>query len=427
LNDYPYWWAAAPAGAASPHASVDRPFDVAIIGAGYTGLSAARHLASTGATVVVLERQRVGWGASSRNGGQVITGMRLDPAALVARYGEAAARRLFEISLESIARLESLLTRESIDCEYEASGHVQAACKPSHFAALRQEQALLARVFHHDVDLVSRADQRREVGSDGYHGLLVDERSRALNPRRYVEGLAAAARRAGATIVEGADVLRVTRNGRRWTIATTDVPVDVADVLVATNGYTDAASPALQRRFVPVGSYLIATGPLGRSLAGELLPRRRMAFDSNHFLHYFRLTRDDRLLFGGRAEFSQATPETTRRAAATLRRDMVRVFPALEGAPIEFAWSGNVAFTRDQMPHAGCLDGAYYAGGYCGHGIAMATYLGELVARRLGGEPIDHPLLDGDGGRFPPIPLYHGRPWFLPVAGAYYKMRDWLQ
>jgi Glycine/D-amino acid oxidases (deaminating) len=182
--------------------------------------------------------------------------------------------------------------------------------------------------------------------------------------------------------------------------------------------------PALQRRFVPIGSYIIATEPLDESVAASLLPRRRMAFDSKHFLYYFRVTTDRRLLFGGRAEFGRPDEHTTRRAAAILRKGMDTVFPSLSGVGIDYAWGGNVAFTRDQMPRAGRLDDLNYAGGYCGHGVAMATYLGEQIARRIGGEPIEHPLFDD---RFPAIPMYSGNPWFLPLVGAYYQVKDWLQ
>ena len=431
LKEYPYWWDSVPALRAGSEKSEGRSqkferrqFDVAIVGAGYTGLSAARHLARAGASVLVLERERVGWGASSRNGGQVLTGLKLDPATLVARYGEARARRLFDISLESIDCLESLLARESIDCEYERTGHLQAACKRSHFAEFREEQALLGRVFHHRVELVPPGDQRSELGSGAYHGLLVDERSRAVNPARYVVGLANAARRAGAVIAEATPVDRFGARGHRWSLTTPHGEIDAADVLIATNGYTDRAAPALQRRFVPIGSYIIATEPLHAALAKTLLPRGRMAFDSKHFLYYFRLTPDHRLLFGGRAEFSRPTAATTRHAATILRRGMVAVFPELAETRVEFAWGGSVAFTRDQLPHAGRLEGTYYAGGYCGHGIAMATYLGELIARRLGGEPVDHPLVDASGDGFAAIPFYNGRPWFLPIVGAYYKLLD---
>ena len=449
MNEYPYWRDTVPrslvpppplvaslssyagpvrsasgAKAGSPQSRVPSRADVVIVGAGYTGLAAARQLARAGATVLVVEREHIGWGASSRNGGQVLTGLKLGPATLVARFGERRARQLFEAAAESIARLEALIVEERIDCEYARTGHLQAAWKPAHFEAFRTEQALLARVFDHCVHLVPRAEQRAEVGTDAYHGVVVDERSGGLNPAQYVYGLAAAAARSGASIVTGVAVDRIQQRYSRWLIETTCGVVETRDVLVATNGYTNGAAPALQRRFVPIGSYIIATAALDASLAAALLPRRRMAFDSKHFLYYFRVTPDRRLLFGGRAEFGRPTPETIRRAAAILRDGMTVIFPQLAAARIDYAWGGNVAFTRDQMPRAGKLDDLYYAGGYCGHGIAMATYLGEQIARRIAGEPIEHPLFDD---RFPAIPMYSGNPWFLPLVGAYYQVQDWLR
>ena len=404
--------------------SIPARADVVIVGAGYTGLAAARQLARAGASVAVIEREQIGWGASSRNGGQVLTGMKLEAAALVEKFGATRARELFGAASHSIARLEQLIAEEAIDCDYERVGHICAAFKPAHFKAFQDEQELLLRVFDHPVRLVPRAEQRSEIGSDAYHGVLVDERSGALNPARYVRGLAAAAARAGATVVTGVGVTAMQRQSAGWRVQTTAGDVEARDVLAATNGYTNGAFPALQRRFIPIGSYIIATEPLDEVVAASLLPRRRMAFDSKHFLYYFRVTADRRLLFGGRAEFGRSDPDTTRRAAATLREGMTKVFPELRSARVDYAWGGNVAFTRDQMPRAGRLDEAYYAGGYCGHGIAMATCLGEQIARRIAGEPIDHPLFDD---RFPAIPLYSGNPWFLPLVGAYYQVKDWLQ
>ncbi|HEY6895251.1 MAG TPA: FAD-binding oxidoreductase, partial [Rhodanobacteraceae bacterium] len=323
-----------------------------IVGAGYTGLSAARYLARAGATVVVVEREQIAWGASSRNGGQVLTGLKLDPAALVARYGEVEARRLFETADASMCRLEAVVAEEQIDCGFARVGHIQAAWKPSHFAAFRDEQTLLARVFRHAVHIVPRAEQRSELGSDAYHGLLVDERSAAVNPAQYAFGLASAAARAGARIVTGVGVESSSHDGRSWTVRTSAGDLRSRDVLFATNGYTGRAAPSLQRRLIPIGSYVIATEPLPRATAAALLPRRRMAFDTKNFLYYFRVTDDDRLLFGGRAEFSRPTADTTRRAAEILRRGMTTIFPELASAAIEYAWAGQVAFTRDQMPHA---------------------------------------------------------------------------
>ena len=423
VRQYPYWRDSVGPQASRSQVGLPQRADVVIIGAGYTGLSAARVLATHGASVVILERERVGCGASSRNGGQVLTGLKLDAGTLIARFGEARARELFNVSLEAIATLERLIAGEQLECEYERSGHVDAANKPSHFEAFREEQSLLERVFHHRVELVSPADQHAEVGSPAYHGLMLDERSGALNPALYVEQLATAACRAGAAIVERTTVVALSRQPRTWTIATDRGPVTAGDVLVATNGYTGRAVPWLQRRLVPIGSHIIATEPLSADHAASLIPKRRMVFDSKRFLHYFRLTRDNRLLFGGRAVFTRPTPDTTRRSAAILRRDLVSVFPSLASAKIDYAWSGNDAFTRDQLPHAGRLGEAYYSAGYCGHGVAMATYLGALIARRMSGERIDHPLMND---RFPAIPFYRGTPWFLPFVGAYYRVLDWI-
>jgi len=446
VKSYPYWWDTTQSSVASQQSTVtsrqsqvaspELPIpnpqspipsskaDVAIVGAGYTGLSAARHLARAGASVVVFERERAGWGASSRNGGQVLAGLKLDAATLVHRYGETRARELFDEETRAIARLESMIASEAIDCDYARVGHLQAAWKPAHFDAFREEQALLARVFDHPVHLVDRAGQKAEIGSDRYHGVLVDESSASLNPAKYAQGLAGAARRAGATIVEGAGVDRIVRAGKRWSVSSSRGEIDAGDVLLATNGYTNGAAPALQRRLIPIGSSIIATAPLAADLAAALLPRRRVAFDSKNFLYYFRVTADRRLLFGGRAEFSTPAETTPARAAAILSSGMVDVFPQLTGVAVDYAWTGNIAFTRDELPHAGRLDGLYYAGGYCGHGIAMATYLGEQIARRIAGELLADPLFDDS---FAAIPLYSGTPWFLPLVGAYYQVKDWLQ
>ena len=440
MNLRPYWWDTIVPTAAGPVAGPSAPsaippatppatpleradVDVVVVGAGYTGLSAARRLARSGASVLVVDREDVGWGASSRNGGQVLTGLRLEAAELVARYGETRAKRLFAAANDAIVHLESLIADERIDCEYERRGHIQAAWKPSHFKAFAEERALLARVFGHRVELVERSGQRAEIGSDLYYGLLVDERSGGLNPARYVRGLAAAAARAGARLATGVAVQRMERQPTGWQVQTSAGIVASADVLIATNGYTDRSAPEVQRRFVPVGSYIVATERLAADQAAALLPTRRMAFDSKHFLYYFRVTSDQRLLFGGRAEFTTPGPDSIPRAAAILERGMTAVFPELAGVRIDYAWGGNVAFTRDQMPHAGRIGDAYFAGGYGGHGIALATELGDLIARRMGGDGSPHPLTELE---CPTIPFYHGNPWFLPFAGAYYKVMDWI-
>ncbi len=420
----PCWAASAPGSdATDPADFIDAPprADVVIVGGGYTGLSAARTLARSGATVVLFEAGDVGSGASSRNAGQVLTGLRVGPATLVRRYGERRARELFEASREAIAGLARLVEDERIDCELAQTGHLQAAWKPAHFGAFKAEQSLLSRVFNHRVELITPDSQDREIGSRRYHGLMLDEASFAVHPLKLVRALVSSARGAGATLIARNPVTRLERNEGGWRVSTDRASVETARVLVATNGYTTALTPALQRRVVPVGSYIIATAPLPADVAARVLPRGRMVFDTKHFLYYFRLTSDRRLLFGGRAQFSAVTEEGTRRAAAVLHRAMLDVFPYLSSTAVEFAWSGRVAFARDELPHAGQLDGLDFAAGYAGHGIAMAIGLGEVVARRMAGHMVRHPFLDTP---FNPIPLYSGSPWFLPIVGAVYRVLD---
>ena len=190
------------------------------------------------------------------------------------------------------------------------------------------------------------------------------------------------------------------------------------ELVVATNGYTGAPFRRLRRRVVPIGSHIVATAPLDPGLAATLIPRGRVLSDSRHLLHYFRLSPDGRMVFGGRASF---TPVGTARCATLLGDAMRQVFPELSAVPVDYAWSGNVCFTRDRMPHAGRLDGLHYALGYCGHGVAYSTWLGGRVGEKLaGGRDLPH------DGRFRAIPFYGGRPWFLPLVGGYYRLRDWM-
>jgi glycine/D-amino acid oxidase-like deaminating enzyme len=424
LKEYPYW-----------HDTVTMPtipvrplegrVDVAIIGGGYTGLSAARVLAACGARTALFEAHTLGWGASSRNGGQVLTGMKLGPSALIKKYGLERARRLFAASLAAIDCVAQIVRDEGIACDFVRAGHLEAACKPAHLRVLAHEAELLARKFEHQVELLSAGELRRELGSAAYHGGLVDERSAGLNPARYLAGLAQAAARAGALLYEQTPLERVLPDGQGFLLRTARGALWAKDVFVATSGYTGPATPALQRRIVPIGSYIIATAPLPEALARELIPRGRMVYDTKNFLYYFRLTPEQRLLFGGRAGFTPPTESTVRESAAILRRGMLTVFPQLHDAPVEYAWGGTLGFAFDIFPHAGTLDGLYYAMGYAGHGVALATYLGTKLGQLICGGPEENPLA---GLPFPraPLGLYDGRPWFLPLAGLWYRFLDWV-
>ena len=403
--------------------------DVAIIGAGFTGLSAARTLAKRGVNVVVLEANSVGWGASSRNGGMVLTGLKLSPETLAKRYGMELTRMMYAASLASIDLVEQIVREENIACDFSRCGHLEVACKASHFDSYARSVETIANEFNHQLRIVPRAQLADEIGSSIYFGGIVDETSAGVNPARYVAGLAAAALNSGAKIYENAVVRQITptsRNGSRaYTLQTARGTVEADNILIATSGYTSAATPVLRKKIIPIGSFIITTEQLPDALARELSPRNRMIYDSKHYLYYYRLTPDNRMLFGGRAAFFPETKNTIRRSAEILRRGMVGVFPQLRDTKLSHAWGGTLDFCFDTMPHAGIMEGIYYALGYAGHGVAMATYLGAKIAERICGDEADIPF---SAIPFPgaPLGLYNGRPWFLPFAGAYYKVLDWI-
>jgi len=403
--------------------------DVAVIGAGITGLCAARALAKSGAKVAVIEAESVGWGASSRNGGMVLTGLKLPVGKLVAKYGLEETRKLYAASLTSIDCVERMVSEERIDCDFVRSGHLVVACKRAHFDEFRSSAEGLARNFQHEVRIVERRELPGEIGSEIYYGGLVDETSAGVNPAKYVAGLAQASERAGATLHEQTRVDRVERAAKAgengFYLITARGKLWARNVFVATSGYTGSATPALRKRIIPIGSYIIVTEPLSKDLAGQLSPRNRMIYDSKNFLHYFRLTPDGRMLFGGRAAFLPETPATIRQSAKILRQGMLHVFPALRHVAIEYAWGGTLDFTFDMMPHAGNMDGQYYAMGYAGHGVAMATYLGTKMAETIAGGRDQNPF---STLAFPgaPLGLYNGTPWFLPFAALWYKLLDWI-
>jgi glycine/D-amino acid oxidase-like deaminating enzyme len=420
LKDIPYWWDTAPTLPNLVVRSLPASADVVVIGSGYTGLSAARILALRGVNVVVLEKETFGWGASSRNGGQVLTGLKWGPSALIEKVGLVRAKELYAASLASTKYLEDLIEEENIGCEYTRSGHLEAAWKHSHFKHYQHEQEVLAREFNHQVKLIDRKDQHSELGSQRYRGVLVDEDSGALHPAQYVRGLAICASASGALLFENTPATKIMRTGSKYAVVTSQGTVTTDNVFVATNGYTDEAAREIGRRVFPLGSYMIATEPLSAELAAKLIPQRRVVFDSKHYLYYFRLSSDNRMLFGGRADYRPPTAATTRKSAEILRRGMVKVFPELKDVPIEYAWSGNICLTRDFFPRMGQHEGVYYALGYAGHGVAMATYLGGQIANIMCGAPGKNPFKDLP---FDPLPFYYGKS-FMPFGALYYRLLD---
>jgi len=404
--------------------------DVAILGAGFTGLSAARTFAKHGASVAVLEAQTVGWGASSRNGGMVLTGLKLGAGDLISRYGKETTRRMFAASLEAISTVEQIVADEKIDCDFCRCGHLEVANKPSHFRAFQRSAETMERELGHSVQIVPREDLFTEIGSKAYFGGLVDEMSAGANPARYVAGLAKAALRAGADIQEQTRVEKIQRaasNGASgWKLATTRGALWAREVLVATSGYTGDSTPSLRRKLIPIGSYIIVTEVLPAGIAAEVSPRNRMIYNSLYYTHYYRLTPDRRILFGGRAAFFPENENTIRESQVILRRDMTEIFPRLTETKIEYVWGGTLDFAFDMMPHVGKMNGLYYSVGYAGHGVAMATLLGNKMAERIvsGSTTPEASPFEEIPFKGAPLGLYRRKPWFLPLAGLWFRFLD---
>jgi glycine/D-amino acid oxidase-like deaminating enzyme len=429
IQERNYWLTTVQMPQTNPARTLPHSADVAIIGAGFTGLSAARELAKKGARVAVLESQTIGWGASSRNGGMVLTGLKLGVNQLISQYGREKTQAMYAASIASIDYVEQIVREENIECDFSRSGHLEVACKQKHFDGFAKQAEVIAREFEHQLRVVPRHELADEIGSQIYYGGMVDEISAGANPARYVAGLGRAALRAGACIYESTRVESIERSSKNgsagWNLSTSRGSLWAKDVMVATSGYTSKATPALQKKIIPIGSYIIVTEVLPEAVAREVSPRNRMIFDSKNYLYYYRLTPDRRMLFGGRAAFFPETTDSIRQSAAILRQGMIDVYPQLKNTKVDYVWGGTLDFAFDIMPHAGQMDGMYYALGYAGHGVAMATYLGQKIAEFICTGRDENPYA---GIPFPgaPLGLYNGNPWFLPLAGIYYKFLDWV-
>jgi len=424
VKETSYWIDTAPAFPDRAGRPLPGRVDAAIVGGGITGLHAAIRLARKGAAVAVLEQGRFGSGASGRNGGMCTTGVAVGAAAAVERYGLEAAREYHRAYLEAVDFVEQVVRDESIECGFRRAGRLGVASRPSHYEHQKATHRLLADQFGHDTMLLSPADLRGEIGSNVYHGALLDPLSAGLHVGRYVRGLADLAERSGAGLHESARVgaVRRTADGR-YRVVTSRGAMLAQQVLLATDAYTDGAFPGLQRRMVTVGSFIIVTEPLGQERARQLIPRDRMVVDTKHVSHYYRLTPDHRLLFGGRARFALSNPASDRKSARILHRDMLMVFPQLAGTRIDYVWGGHVGFSFDRMPHAGQMGGLYYSMGYSGHGVQMASLMGARIAEVMDGHPEANPWRRLTARAFP---TYSGTAWFLPFVGAYFHLKDRL-
>lgn len=399
-------------------------FDAAVIGGGFTGLAAARKLALRGMKVAVLEAGTVGSGASGRNGGHVNNGLAHSYLAAREAFGAKGAQALYRAFDAAVDTVERVIGEEHIACDFRRSGKLKLAAKPSHYEGLARNYEAIRREVDPEIELLGPGDLSREISSGVFHGGLVWRRSAQMHMGRYAAGLAAAAVRHGATIWERAPVTGLRTRDGGHEVVTARGTIQADRVLLATGASTAGPFAWLRRRIVPIGSFILATRPLSAFEADDILPGRRNCTTSLNVGNYFRLSADNRLIFGGRARFtSSVDPRKDAKSAEILQASLAEIFPQIAGVGIDYCWGGLVDMTKDRLPRAGRRDGVWYAMGYSGHGAQMATHLGEIMAEEMAGGVAANPFA---GLPWKAVPGHFGKPWFLPAVGLYYRALDRL-
>ena len=417
----PLWIAEQPLPVAST-AALPREVDCAIIGAGYTGLSAARETAAAGRSTLVLDAGSAGDGCSGRNGGQVAYSIKPAIDELRARHGADLAHRIGLEGFAAMANLRDLAQEAHVDIGWRPSGCFYGAHSARHFDLVRREAERQPAGLEQRISVVSRADQSREIDTDFYHGGLTYHDDASVHPMRLLLTLLERARAAGAVVIDHCAVTAMRSAAHGYELRTPRGVVRANKVLIATNGYSGPLSPWHRRRVIPIGSYQIATERLGVERVRALIPQGRNIVDTRRVVVYFRPSPDgERIVFGGRAALAEKNPLAV---VPRLRAMLAQIFPSLQSVAIAHAWAGTVAFTFDRLAHLGHRDGLYFCMGYCGQGVPTAPYFGKRIGQQMAGLPEGRTALDGL--EFPSRAYYGGMPWFLAPSILTYRLLDAL-
>lgn len=422
LSTTPFWRDDFPRPADLPVSDLPAEVDVAIVGAGVTGLNAALEIVRSGMSVAVLDSGEVGAGASTVNGGMLNYGLKASTAKVLKHYGPTLGREFWDAALASIDHVEGLVTTENIDCFFDRSGAAELGYRTQKLEEFREEAEWMRTDLGFDTEVVPNEGITSVVDSDEFHCALVDSAGAGVHPARYVYGLARRVGDAGASIVEHAEALNIAKHTSGYQVLTPKGKMSAGKVLLATNGYTGVRPvPELRRRVVPIGSYIVVTEPLPAETVERLIPRNRMLWTSRRFLNYFRRTPDNRILLGGRNNLS--TDLDLQKSADILRATTVGIFPELRDAEFTHTWSGKLGITFDLMPHIGQIEGMWYALGYGGHGLGLGSYVGAEVGRLISGQIDRSPFAEIS---HPTRPYYRQKAWFLPAAAPWYRFLDRL-
>lgn len=405
-----------------PHLQENLDVDVVIIGAGYTGLYTALNLAQAGKSVAIIDASRVGWGASGRNGGQIIPGFSCDMPPFEAALGPDGARQVWQLVQDAAGEIRQRIARQQIACDL-TEGHLWAAVQQRRVKILTDWQHEAASKWGYEqLQFIPKHELPAHINSERYQAALLDKQGGHLHPLKYVLGLARSAEAMGVRIFENSKALAYQSDIDGVTVRTTQGTIRASKLVLACNAYIDKLDRRLQSRILPVGTYMIATEPLGDTMARQLLPTGHAVSDNQFVLDYFRLSQDHRLLFGGKCSYTGRTPIHLTEA---LRHDMLKVFPQLAKAKIDFTWGGHIDITMPRTPDFGRIDNVYWAQGFSGHGIVPTCIAGRVLAEAIGGDETHLKLFSAL--RNPAFPGGEVLGALFQVVGmSYYRVRDYF-